>query len=655
MCGLSSALGGSGQFVFLSDVIKRLTGFSSTLLTSENSGFHFYDRIHPNDLPKYLEMKSQAANHLGEYECRFRFLSKNDEELWLWEVGTCYQGDDGCFWGDGFLYDVTTTEQASVQLNNQLKISQKNRENQYVFLASMHTAIRSSMNSILGLSQVMLSEEKNAEKHQHLSVIQSASEQLLKLSNDIYDSSKIDAQQLGLSESPFFPHQLMSQFEFEYQSEFDSIQIPLKTFFDSNLAAQYQGDVKRLNQLLKQGAAKMLDRVSEGFLCLHFSRWQNQVRFAFSLHGAFQSEFSENDFDLPSKKLSQLTQLMQGAWFYEVCDLEHQLLYIDVPLMALTPEPSSMHANFRHKPAKPLRVQLLDTSTYQQQAFKTLALNAGLNFVPYASNILTQQFIEQGEIDVIFLDVYDTRDDLPSCQQLRQWQRQSQDHPLQLVALILSAEQSPLSAWQLMGFDSCLQKPFEQRVFEQFIENIGDELTLEYLPLDAVVQSTDLFDSTWVCEQWSDLHVYAESFYCFWQACQLNQDDHLSWREMIHQSAEVAAQANALGLFYLGRMIEEDALSSFESLAMNSNAMFAQTLNDSLNQVFAFLGGRDSEVKMQVDGLQLTEFESRLEHLCHSLAQGRFDEHFVYESLLWFGAFLATGIASCIAKTSERI
>lgn len=68
------------------------------------------------------------------------------------------------------------------------------------FLACMSHDIRTPMNAIIGMTDVLSETALDGEQHQHLRVIRSAGETLLGLINDILDFSKIEAGQLHLEQ-----------------------------------------------------------------------------------------------------------------------------------------------------------------------------------------------------------------------------------------------------------------------------------------------------------------------------------------------------------------------------------------------------------------------------------------------------------------------
>lgn len=100
--------------------------------------------------------------------------------------------------------DETEQYNAHRQILEAKKAAEKANRAKSEFLATMSHELRTPMNSIIGLTDIMLQdEEATPENHEMLVTVRSASSLLLKIVNDILDISKIESGNIVLTSEPF--------------------------------------------------------------------------------------------------------------------------------------------------------------------------------------------------------------------------------------------------------------------------------------------------------------------------------------------------------------------------------------------------------------------------------------------------------------------
>jgi len=119
------------------------------------------------------------------------------------------------------------------------------------FLANISHELRTPLNGILGYTQILLRDITLSQKQKHaIEVIHNSSEHLLMIINDILDISKIEVNKMELEKMDFhFPNFLKTIINiFKLKSEEKGIEF--KSIISSNIPIAFNGDEKRLRQIL---------------------------------------------------------------------------------------------------------------------------------------------------------------------------------------------------------------------------------------------------------------------------------------------------------------------------------------------------------------------------------------------------------------------
>ena len=143
-----------------------------------------------------------------------------------------------------------------------------------VFLANMSHEIRTPMNSIMGFSELALDGETSPKTRDYLAKIQSNTEWLLQIINDILDISKIESGKMELETIPFDMHELFESCRTLIMPKAVEKGISLHFYAEPSIGKSPLGDPTRLRQVLvnllsnavkftNSGAVKVLTEIKE--------------------------------------------------------------------------------------------------------------------------------------------------------------------------------------------------------------------------------------------------------------------------------------------------------------------------------------------------------------------------------------------------------
>jgi signal transduction histidine kinase/ligand-binding sensor domain-containing protein/CheY-like chemotaxis protein len=136
------------------------------------------------------------------------------------------------------------------------------------FLAQVSHEVRTPMNGILGMNELMLSTELDEEQKLYASAVAESGEHLLHIINDILDLSKIEAGELVLENRPVQLSALTDEVVKSFVSSSKSKQILFWCHISPQLPLHRLADSVRLKQIMMNLLSNAFKFTSQGTVCL---------------------------------------------------------------------------------------------------------------------------------------------------------------------------------------------------------------------------------------------------------------------------------------------------------------------------------------------------------------------------------------------------
>jgi len=173
---------------------KELLGYPVDAL--ENSISQWQKLLYPEDLRELqtrIAAHTQSKERYFQAECRMR--ARDGQWRWLLVRGAVAARDPV---GEPIrmlvlLRDISAVKDAEAALIAAKETAEAANKARGAFLANMSHEIRTPMNGIIGMTELALDTELDAEQRHYLKTVKSSAEALLTIVNDILDFSKIEA------------------------------------------------------------------------------------------------------------------------------------------------------------------------------------------------------------------------------------------------------------------------------------------------------------------------------------------------------------------------------------------------------------------------------------------------------------------------------
>ncbi len=170
-------------------------------------------------------------------------------------------------------------EEESREANLAKERAEKADREKSMFLANMSHEIRTPMNAIMGMTELILSDEINERVRQNATDIKGAGESLLQIINDILDISKVESGKMEVVSDEYDVRKLITEFVNLVSTRINMDKVDFKIDVDPTVPEKLYGDELRVCQIfinILNNAAKF---TSEGSVSVSISGKEQQGKY----------------------------------------------------------------------------------------------------------------------------------------------------------------------------------------------------------------------------------------------------------------------------------------------------------------------------------------------------------------------------------------
>lgn len=189
-----------GEFVDWNEAAEEIFGVKKEDILGKTDFDLFPDSVAKDNYQKDLETLHTAQMVHIPHEIVETKMGKLDLQTWKVPV----EGNNGIpRYLLGISIDITKQKELERQILEEKKKAERAAETKASFLANISHELRTPMNGIIGMSNLLLGSVTNSDHMEKLKIIQSCSHNLLDIINDVLDFSKLEVDKVQVEKIAF--------------------------------------------------------------------------------------------------------------------------------------------------------------------------------------------------------------------------------------------------------------------------------------------------------------------------------------------------------------------------------------------------------------------------------------------------------------------
>jgi signal transduction histidine kinase/ActR/RegA family two-component response regulator len=355
------------------------------------------------------------------------------------------------------------------------------------FIANVSHEIRTPLNGVLGMAQILATDDLSATQRQRVDIIHSSGEALLSILNDVLDFSKIEAGKLDLEATPFDLVKIVRdvQAAFSAVAERKDLKFTVR-LDDGSLGELYLGDPTRVRQIVSNLVSNALKFTEVGEVCIVVT----------ALNEGVVVSVRDTGIGIPADRLPKLfgqfeqvdastTRRFGGTGLglsicHELCRRMDGRIVVDsqlgtgstftvhLPLPRVSGPQASTHqasgsaSDQAGAVNAELRVLAAEDNKINQLVLITLLEQMGVTPTIVEDGALAIEAWRAGEFDLILMDMQmPVMDGLTAVRAIRDAEAQMSRLRSPIVALTADVMSHHLEDYRLAGVDAVVAKPIQ--------------------------------------------------------------------------------------------------------------------------------------------------------------------------------------------------
>ncbi|MDQ3234827.1 MAG: ATP-binding protein, partial [Pseudobdellovibrionaceae bacterium] len=452
--------------------------------------------VHPDDRKRVVSDLESAIKSGQDLDFMFKVIRPDGTLRHLRAIAQIVRDGAGRTTSvTGVNWDITDQVEREVRLQEAKDKAEQASRAKSDFLANMSHEIRTPLNGVFGMLSLLKDSDLSKIQLEMLQTIETCSEGLLTVLNDVLDLSRIESRRIQMEQVPFDIHQCSQDVIKLMLPQATHKKLPLHFDGDAVKSRVVLGDAARFKQVLMNLISNAIKFTEQGEvrLCMHGHELDPQ-HFHFVIEvkdtgiGISQDNqkklfkaFSQADSTI-SRRFggtglgltisASLVELMGGRMEMESHPGKGSIFRLQLPLSlaqaapihALHGKSESLHAMIDASQ----RILVVEDNKINQIVVTTLLNKMGFVDVDVAEDgLMALQQLELKHYDLIFMDMQmPGMDGLTATRRIREDMKK---RPLMIIAMTANAFDEDRRKCLEAGMDDFLAKPFNRHDLERIL------------------------------------------------------------------------------------------------------------------------------------------------------------------------------------------
>lgn len=416
-------------------------------------------------------------------------------------------------------FNILTYSEKQQMIEQQKKKLEQLSDSRVNFFASMSHEIRSPINTIIGLNEMILRESREEETLAYAKNVKNAGKMLLSLVNDILDVSQMETQKMTIVQNIYQTTELFEEVIDMVSTRINEKNLEFLIHIDENIPSQMYGDKKRIQQIMLNLLTNAIKYTETGSVTLDATAEKKEddevvLKIAIRDTGiGIKKEDIENIYSIfkriDQKKnqriegsglglniTKQLVDLMKGTISVDSIYKRGSVFTVSLKQKIIDETPiGDMIQNMHHNSqtgeryrqlfeAPEVKILVVDDVQTNCMVIKKLLEKTKVSIDCVNSGKECLEFTKTKAYNIILLD--HLMPEMDGVETIRELRKQTNGLCKDSVVIALSANSgSDMEEFYLnRGFDAYLEKPFDSATLEKTLLSFLPEDLIEYRNTD---------------------------------------------------------------------------------------------------------------------------------------------------------------------------